>query len=117
MGDWLSDRVIRAVLGVLRLVPFDLQRDLGARFVASVIAPVAGFGPACALRWSCPTCAKAEVRRMTRAVPANMGRALVELYSPGGCGRVRDEPFVGPGVRRWKRPTGRGAEFFWSPAI
>ncbi|MCP5354968.1 MAG: lysophospholipid acyltransferase family protein [Rhodobacteraceae bacterium] len=113
MGDWLSDRIIRAVLGVLRLVPFDLRRDLGARFVASVIAPVAGFRTRVRdnLALVMPDLPEAEVRRMTRAVPANMGRALVELYSPEDLkARVRDEPFVGPGVPALEEAnrTGRG---------
>jgi KDO2-lipid IV(A) lauroyltransferase len=112
--DWISDRLIRAFLFALRVLPFDLRRALGARFVSAVIAPVAGFRRRVRdnLALVMPDLPQAEVRRMMRAVPANMGRALVELYSPEDLtARVRDEPFQGPGVPALEEAhrTGRGA--------
>nr|WP_304504934.1 lysophospholipid acyltransferase family protein [Defluviimonas sediminis] len=113
VNDWISDRLIRAFLAALRVLPFDLRRALGARFVSGVIAPVAGFRRRVRdnLALVMPDLPQAEVRRMMRAVPANMGRALVELYSPEDLtARVRDEPFQGPGVPALEEAhrTGRG---------
>ncbi|MCV2867511.1 lauroyl acyltransferase [Defluviimonas sp. WL0002] len=113
LNYWITDRAIRGVLAALRLVPFDTRRTLGARFVSGVVAPLAGFRKRVRenLALVLPELPEAEVSRMIRAVPANMGRTIVELYSPEDLkARVRDEPFQGPGVAALEQAhrTGRG---------
>ncbi|MCV2863393.1 lysophospholipid acyltransferase family protein [Albidovulum sediminicola] len=113
LNHWITDRAIRAMLAVLRLLPFDARRALGARLVSGLVAPIAGYRARVRenLALVLPDLPEAEARRLTRAVPANIGRTLVELYSPEDLkARVRDEPFQGPGVPALEEAqrTGRG---------
>lgn len=98
----------------MRLLPFGARRELGAFAVARIMSPVAGYPRRIRenLAHVLPDLPQAEVERMVRAVPANVGRTVAELYSPEDIReRVRDEPFQGPGVAALvaARDAGRGA--------
>jgi Kdo2-lipid IVA lauroyltransferase/acyltransferase len=69
--------------------------------MARVIAPLAGYDARVRdnLALVLPDLAPAEVRRMMRAVPDNVGRTLIEIYSGAEfVARTTATPLQGPGV-------------------
>ncbi len=100
-ADWLSDRLFRIVLSVLLRLPFDWRRELCGWLVSRLVAPVAGYRSRIRTNLGLvfPDMPEAEVKRLTRAVPANIGRTLIEIYSGDEfIARVADAPLSGPGV-------------------
>jgi len=98
---WLTDRAIRALLAVMRALPFGARRELGAFAVARIMSPIVGHRQRIRenLAHVLPDLPKAEVERLLREVPANVGRTVAELYSPEDIReRVKDEPLQGPGI-------------------
>lgn len=99
--DWTVDRLIRAVLWGLMRLPYARRVPLCGWLVAHLAAPVMGYPKRVRdnLALVMPDLPKAEVRRMTRAVPDNLGRTFIELYSGQEFARrVATEPLQGPGV-------------------
>lgn len=100
-ADWLIDCIFRAVLAVLLRLPFDRRRELCAWLVSRLVAPVAGYRRRIRTNLGLifPDMPESEVKRLTRAVPANIGRTLIEIYSGDEfIARVADAPLTGPGV-------------------
>ena len=102
--DWqrgLEAWAIRALLTWPRMVPYRTRCALTAALMARLVAPVAGY-PArirANLAHVLPDLPEAEIRRLTRAVPANVGRMLTELASGAEfLDRIRGEPLTGAGV-------------------
>ena len=81
--DWVSDRMIRALLWLLMRVPYDRRVVLAGWLSAHVLAPIAGYRRRIRhnLALIMPDLPESEVRRMQRKVPENLGRTLIELYS------------------------------------
>lgn len=109
-----TDLSIRAVLGLARMLPYRWRVPLVGWFVARVFGPLAGW-PArirANLAHVMPHLSEAEVTRMTRAVPNNVGRTLIEIYS--GAEFIRHaaaNPVRGPGLAALQqaRADGRAA--------
>ena len=100
-ADWLSDRVIRALLWVLMRVPYDRRIPLAGWLAAHVLAPVAGYRRRIRhnLALIMPDLPESELRAMQRRVPDNLGRTLVELYSGAEfAARAARATLTGPGV-------------------
>jgi Kdo2-lipid IVA lauroyltransferase/acyltransferase len=101
LDHWLQDRVIRALIwGLLRL-PYGLRVRLCGWVMAQVIAPIAGYRRRVRenLALVLPDMPKAEVERMTRAVPDNVGRTIIEIYSgPEFTARAAATPPEGAGL-------------------
>lgn len=78
-----EDAVFRLLIGGLRLLPYRLRVPFGGWIMSRLVAPVAGYRRRIRenLGLIFPDMAPDEVRRITRAVPDNFGRALVETYS------------------------------------
>lgn len=98
---WVSDRLIRLALFVMLRLPYALRLRVAAFVMTRIVAPIAGYGDRVRenLRLIVPDMPESEVRRMIRAVPANLGRTLIELYSARDfIARIRHEPLTGPGV-------------------
>lgn len=99
--DWLSDRAIRAAIGLMRILPFDMRRELAAFLMTRIVSPLGGFRRRIRenLALVRPDLSPADIRRLERAVPRSIGRALAELYSgPDFVARVAREPLQGAGV-------------------
>ena len=100
-AQWLEDLLIRAVLRLLLALPYRLRVPLCGWVMARIVAPLAGW-PArirANLKLTQPGLPEAEVRRMIRAVPDNIGRTLIEIYSGGEfIARANGLPLTGPGV-------------------
>jgi Kdo2-lipid IVA lauroyltransferase/acyltransferase len=80
---WLQDRALRALIWTLLRLPYRLRVPLCGWAVAHVIAPLAGYGRRVRenLAAVLPDLDAAEVRRLVRAVPDNVGRSIIEIYS------------------------------------
>lgn len=98
---WIADRLIRFALFVMLRLPYALRLRLAALLMSRVVSPIAGYGERVKENLSLivPDMPEDEVRRMMRAVPANLGRTLAELYSgPEFVDRVARETLQGEGV-------------------
>ncbi|MEY4983680.1 MAG: hypothetical protein RIR62_1946 [Pseudomonadota bacterium] len=111
---WSTDRLIRAVIWLMLRLPWRARLGLAAFVLSRIVSPLAGYGERVRqnLALIMPDMPVAEVRRMMRAVPANLGRTLAELYSGQEfVARVAREPLRGAGVaaleeaHRTRRPV------------
>jgi KDO2-lipid IV(A) lauroyltransferase len=114
LRDTLQNWAIRGVLGAVLTVPYRLRVPMMGWITARVVAPLVGWDRRVRenLAHVMPELPETEVRRLMRAVPANAGRTLIEIYSGREFkARVADTPLTGPGVeafraaRAAKRPT------------
>jgi Kdo2-lipid IVA lauroyltransferase/acyltransferase len=98
---WLQDRASRALIwGLLRL-PYPLRVRLCGWVMAHVIAPVAGYRARVRdnLALVMPSLPATEIARLQRAVPDNVGRTLIEIYSGAEfSARVAATPPEGAGL-------------------
>jgi KDO2-lipid IV(A) lauroyltransferase len=101
-GQLLQNLLVRGLLWLMLVLPYRWRVPLSGWIVARVFAPVAGWQkriPA-HLKLAQPNLPEAEVRRMIRAVPDNVGRTLIEIYSGAEfIARASTVPLTGPGVR------------------
>jgi len=101
LGHWLQDRAARALIAALLLLPYRWRVPLCGWVMAHVIAPVAGYSRRVRdnLALILPDLPPHEVRRLVRAVPDNVGRTIIEIYSGAEfIARAKAEPLTGPGV-------------------
>lgn len=81
--DWLSDRLWRGLLAVLRRLPYARRVRAGGWLWARVLGPIAGYTARAdanlARIW--PGMEPARRRRLARGALDNAGRTLLELYS------------------------------------
>ncbi|MBI1217362.1 MAG: lauroyl acyltransferase [Rhodobacteraceae bacterium] len=100
-ANWLQDRMIRLMVGALLLLPYRWRVPLSGWLVAHLVAPLAGYRKRVRANLALvrPDLPAAEVRRLARAVPDNLGRTLIEFYSGRDfVARVTREPPSGPGL-------------------
>lgn len=83
LRDRLGNAAFLAVIWLARRLPYHRRLPTAGWFFAHVLAPLAGWrGRIRAnLALARPDLDQAEVRRLVRAVPDNIGRSLVETYS------------------------------------
>ena len=113
-GDWLSDRILRGLIGLALALPYATRVRLMGWITARIIAPLAGYDARVRanLAHVMPDLPEAEVRRLVRQVPDNVGRTVIEIYSGQQfIDRIKDLPLKGAGVaaleqaRADKRPA------------
>lgn len=101
LGSYVEDRLIRGLFwGLLRL-PYRWRVPFAGWAVSRVVAPLAGYRRRIRtnLAHVLPGLAPAEVERIVRAVPDNVGRTLIEIYSgPEFIAHAVSHPLTGPGV-------------------
>jgi Kdo2-lipid IVA lauroyltransferase/acyltransferase len=98
---WLQDRAIRALIWVLLRLPYAFRVRLCGWVMAQVVAPIAGYRARVRenLALVIPDLPQAEVARLVRAVPDNVGRTIIEIYSgPEFTTRVAAASPEGPGL-------------------
>jgi len=114
VADWLTDRLFRVILAVVLRLPFDRRRELFGWLASRVVAPAAGYRTRIRnnLNLIFPDMPNPEIERLTRAVPANVARTLIEIYSGEEfIAQVARAPLTGSGVaaleeaRRSNRPV------------
>ncbi|WP_102110382.1 lysophospholipid acyltransferase family protein [Oceaniglobus roseus] len=111
-ADAAQNALIRGLLWLILRVPYAARIRMMGWLAARVVAPLLGWDKRVRanLAHVCPDLPEAEVARLTRAVPNNAGRQLIELYSgPEFKARVKDTPLTGPGVAAFRaaREAGR----------
>ncbi|AML53529.1 lysophospholipid acyltransferase family protein [Falsihalocynthiibacter arcticus] len=92
---------IRIILAVLHLVPYPLRIRIGGWFFKHIVAPVAGYRRRIRVNLDLvlPNIDPVEKERLTRAVPENFGRTMIELFSPGEFLEIaRKTTLNGPGL-------------------
>jgi Kdo2-lipid IVA lauroyltransferase/acyltransferase len=114
LRHWLQDRFLRGLIWCLLRLPYRWRVPLCGWVLSRVIAPVAGYRRRVRqnLRLVLPDLPEEEVARIARAVPDNVGRTVIEIYSgPEFIARAVAQPMTGGGVatleeaHRTKRPV------------
>ncbi len=82
-ADWIIDRILRGMIGGLKLLPYRRRVALMGTLVRRVIGPVAGYRKRALanLAMIYPDMPKEERRRIADGVLDNVGRTLIENYS------------------------------------
>ena len=112
LADALQNVAIRAVLGLILALPYAPRVRLMGWLATNLLAPVAGWRKRIRanLAHVCPDMPGEEVERLVRAVPDNVGRTLIEIYSGAEFkAHVSGTPLTGPGADalRQARAAGR----------
>ncbi|MES2664698.1 MAG: lysophospholipid acyltransferase family protein [Pseudomonadota bacterium] len=98
---WAQDRLMRGLIwGLLRL-PYRWRVPLCGWVVSRIVAPLAGYSGRIRrnLALILPDLPPAEVDRIVRAVPDNVGRTIIEIYSgPEFVAHAVKHPLTGDGV-------------------
>ncbi|MCB2134589.1 MAG: lysophospholipid acyltransferase family protein [Rhodobacteraceae bacterium] len=100
LADRLSDAAFRLVLSLARTLPYRHRVPVAGWLISRIVAPLAGYSRRVRdnLALVRPDLPAAEVRRLMRAVPDNVGRTMIEIYSGRDfTERLRDLPITGPG--------------------
>lgn len=97
----LRGAVLRGLIAGLLRLPYAWRVPLCGWVLARVIAPLAGYRARVRenLALVLPDLPPAEVRRLMRRVPDNVGRTLIEIYSgPEFAARACARPIAGAGL-------------------
>lgn len=100
-GSYVEDRLIRGLFWSLLRLPYRWRVPFAGWAVSRIVAPLAGYRRRIRnnLAHVLPGLAPAEVERIVRAVPDNVGRTLIEIYSgPEFIAHAVSHPLTGPGV-------------------
>lgn len=83
LRHWLQDRALRGLIWLLLRLPYRWRVPICGWVLSRVIAPLAGYRQRIRdnLALVLPDLSKAEVARIVRAVPDNVGRTVIEIYS------------------------------------
>ncbi|THD84392.1 lauroyl acyltransferase [Aliigemmobacter aestuarii] len=100
LDHWMQDRLLRALIWLLLRLPYQWRVPLCGWLMARMIAPLAGYRDRVRANLDriLPDLPAPEVERLSRAVPDNVGRTIIEIYSGA--------EFVGHATRF--APTGPG---------
>ncbi|NCU19826.1 lauroyl acyltransferase, partial [Candidatus Falkowbacteria bacterium] len=101
LRDRLGNGAFRAVMALALALPYRWRVPLTGWAVAYLVAPLAGYRDRVRdnLAQIRPDLPRAEVERLARAVPDNVGRTIAEIYSGEEfIDRVRSIPLEGPGA-------------------
>lgn len=99
--DRLISSAFRVLIFALQLLPYGMRVRLCGWLFAWLVAPLAGYSQRIRdnLAKVLPDLPEAEVRRLIREVPNNVGRTLIEIYSGASFIRhVTSSPLAGPGL-------------------
>ena len=101
LRHWLQDRALRALIWLLLRLPYRLRVPLCGWVLSRIIAPAAGYRRRIRqnLALVLPDLPPSEVERIARAVPDNVGRTVIEIYSgPEFITHAAGHPLTGGGV-------------------
>ncbi len=110
-GDWIADRLLRMLIAAALSLPLRLRLWLMGRFVARIMAPLAGYrGRAMAnLAHVWPELSEDRKRALADAVADQAGRTMIENYDPAGLiRRMARVPLHGPGVAAIEQARDQG---------
>ncbi|MCH7858850.1 MAG: hypothetical protein IID14_04010 [Candidatus Marinimicrobia bacterium] len=95
--------VIRSLLAAALAMPYRWRVPFVGWVASHVVAPVAGYRRRIRqnLHYTFPDMAAADIDRIVRRVPNNMGRVMIEIFSGDEfVDRIRNIPMHGAGVKR-----------------
>tara|TARA_R110002073_G_scaffold23118_2_gene79076 strand:+ start:377 stop:1297 length:921 start_codon:yes stop_codon:yes gene_type:complete len=101
LGNWLVDRLLRAVIWLLLALPHRVRVPLMGWLARHVIGPLTGYGRRARanLAYIWPDMPEAERRRIAGEVLDNAGRTLIENYATADQqARARDWKVHGAGL-------------------
>jgi Kdo2-lipid IVA lauroyltransferase/acyltransferase len=101
LAHWLQDRVIRALIWLLLCLPYRWRVPACGWVMSRIIAPLAGYRRRIRrnLALILPDLPQAEVQRLCLAVPDNVGRTIIEMYSGAEfVTQARRQPLTGAGL-------------------
>ncbi|WP_209425731.1 lysophospholipid acyltransferase family protein [Pararhodobacter sp. SW119] len=101
LGHRLQDRAIGVLIALLLRLPYRRRVALMGWIVSRLVAPLAGWRKRVRanLAHVFPDLPRAEVERIARRVPENVGRTVMELFSgPDLIAQTRHVPVEGPGL-------------------
>ena len=101
LAHYLQDRLFRALIWLLLRLPYRWRVPLCGWVVSRLIAPLAGYRKRIRdnLALVMPELPPEQVEQIVRAVPDNVGRTLIEIYSgPEFIARAASLPLTGAGV-------------------
>ncbi len=110
-GETAVGVVLIGVLELIRLLPYRWRIPFGGWFFARVFAPLAGYRKRIEnnLRLTGIDLPSEDIARLVRAVPDNMGRAVLEMFSPRELHKVAlQTPFSGPGMDAVEQARAKG---------
>jgi KDO2-lipid IV(A) lauroyltransferase len=101
LRHWLQDRALRGLIWSLLRLPYRWRVPLCGWVLSRLIAPAAGYRRRVRqnLALVLPDLPANEVARIARAVPDNVGRTVIEIYSGAEfVARTTGQPLTGGGV-------------------
>lgn len=107
----IQDRLLRGLIWLLLRLPYRWRVPLCGWVVSRIVAPLAGYTRRIRknLALILPDLPGTEVARITRAVPDNVGRTLIEIYSgPEFVAHAVKHPLTGDGVEALARAHADG---------
>lgn len=108
---WLWDRALRIILWLLLRLPYGWRVPMFGWLTSRVVAPIAGYDRRVRenLARILPDLPPEEVRRIERAVPDNVGRTMIEMYSgPQFIARAARHAPTGPGLAELEAASAAG---------
>ncbi len=99
--DWLEDKASAGLIALMHALPYRTRVPLMGRVWSRLVAPLAGQRRRIRanLALAMPELQKEEVDRLCRAVPDNLGRSMIEMFSPDDLvERAARTPIGGPGL-------------------
>lgn len=109
--DGLQNAAIRAALGLALALPYRRRVAAMGWLCANVVAPLAGWRRRIRanLAHVRPDLTRAEIAHLVRAVPDNVGRTLIEIYSGAEFkAHLRGTPLSGPGLAPFRAARAEG---------
>lgn len=111
VSQWLSNAMIRLVLGVLLALPYRWRVPLCGWLMAKIVAPQARWPERIRanLAHTLPDLSPEGVDQMVRRVPNNVGRTVIEIYSGQEfIDRTTSLPLTGEGVAALEQAKAEG---------
>ena len=111
MGERLSGAVMVGLVDLIRLLPYRWRIPFGGWFFSRVLAPLVGYRRRIKnnLRLTGIDLPPDEIKRLARAVPDNMGRSVLEIFSPEDLHDVTlATPFEGEGMAAVEAARAKG---------
>ncbi|MEM7596341.1 MAG: lysophospholipid acyltransferase family protein [Pseudomonadota bacterium] len=109
-GERLTGTLLFMPVLLTRFLPYRWRVPLAGWLASQVLAPLAGYRKRIRdnLAHACPDLPKEEVERLVRRVANNVGRNMIELYSPEFVEHVRPSKCFGPGIEILQKARDEG---------
>ena len=101
LTDWLVNAALRGIIGAALLLPYAMRVRASGWLFSRILSPLAGYHRRIRdnLAMIVPDMPADEVARLMRAVPDNVGRTLIEIYSGAEfIKHVTSTALSGPGL-------------------